>query len=108
MYQYLPYGPFKTLAAYLTFLEDRRRDPDTIIYVIRDISKPGRALAGVIGYLNTSKPSLSLEIGHITILPRYQVKLCPYYTLALRCLTELACSAHTSRHIPSAYSCNTL
>ena len=69
----MPYGPFATLTDYLTFLELRRRDPDNLMLVLRDISRPTAPLAGVIGLLHTSKTDCSVEMGHIMIFPEFQV-----------------------------------
>ncbi|KAG8933862.1 hypothetical protein FRC00_012735 [Tulasnella sp. 408] len=83
LYDYLPYGPFdnSTVDAFNLWHEQRiRGDPATVLFAIIDKTSPspdshplqGGALAGVIAYLQTFPQSLSTEIGHICILPKWQ------------------------------------
>ncbi|KAK6341660.1 hypothetical protein TWF696_008729 [Orbilia brochopaga] len=77
LYRYLPYGPFATLADFLTWLEVRiRSDRNSCLFLITDLSRPldaadplGRVV-GWIGVLNVSLPDLIAEIGHVTVLQR--------------------------------------
>ena len=60
----------KTLDEFLFFLETRiRSNPNFIFFAI--IDKP-RALAGLIGLINTEPENLSTEIGFVTIFPAFQ------------------------------------
>ncbi|EWC44740.1 hypothetical protein DRE_06518 [Drechslerella stenobrocha 248] len=77
LYKYLPYGPFATLAEFLTWLEVRiRSDRHSCLFLITDLSrplddaKPLSRVAGWIGLLNLSIVDLIGEIGHVTVLKR--------------------------------------
>ncbi|KAG8933222.1 hypothetical protein FRC01_010373 [Tulasnella sp. 417] len=83
LYTYLPYGPFdhSSVDAFNLWHEQRiRGDPSTVLFAIIDKTSPspdshpsqGGALAGVIAYLLTFPQTLSTEIGHILILPKWQ------------------------------------
>lgn len=77
--KWLPYGPFDTLSEYLTFLEEKRRESGTLLFVIRDLSIPSPSLehpnsniAGVVGVLNVNSSQRLGEIGHIQIFKLFQ------------------------------------
>jgi len=77
LYDYLPYGPFRSLEEINQLLELRiRQDPASLLFAIYDISNSGTAkhatFAGCIGYLNATTENLGIEIGHILILPAFQ------------------------------------
>ncbi|KAF3192393.1 hypothetical protein TWF106_001532 [Orbilia oligospora] len=77
IYRYLPYGPFSTLAEFLTWFETRiRSDKQSCLFLITDLSRPYDAekplsrVAGWIGVINISIVDLVGEVGHVTVLKR--------------------------------------
>ncbi|BGP36903.1 hypothetical protein JCM10449v2_000805 [Rhodotorula kratochvilovae] len=85
-FYYLPYGPFPTYASYLTNLEERRREPGTLLFVVfdqglefDDDEKEDEAeqlreerIAGVVGVLKSAPVSRMTEIGHLHIPTPFQ------------------------------------
>ncbi|GAA6010384.1 hypothetical protein JCM10207_005202 [Rhodosporidiobolus poonsookiae] len=84
---YLPYGPFPTYAAFLTMLENARRDPGTLLCVVYDLAldlgnsdedlREGQTLreeriAGIVGVLKGMPVNRSAEIGHLHIPSPFQ------------------------------------
>ncbi|KAF8639346.1 hypothetical protein AX17_001565 [Amanita inopinata Kibby_2008] len=97
VFEYLPYGPFKTIEEYGLFLKTRvQGDPGTLFFAVYDKTKAdlsnsekddddggnggvgagagggGALLAGSIAFLNSSATNLAVEIGHIITLPPFQ------------------------------------
>uniref|UniRef100_A0A8H7XQV0 N-acetyltransferase domain-containing protein n=1 Tax=Psilocybe cubensis TaxID=181762 RepID=A0A8H7XQV0_PSICU len=84
IFRYLPFGPYSSIDEFLTNLVENRirKDPEDVLFAIFDKTKPSQtlngsknapgALAGVIGFLNTSAPNLATEIGFVMILPQFQ------------------------------------
>ncbi|SGY28906.1 BQ5605_C002g00983 [Microbotryum silenes-dioicae] len=86
MMRYLPYT-YTTLESFLTFLEERRRDPGTLLWVVYDLSlildgKEGGAevvvdkenrerIAGMVGLLKCNDENRWGEVGHLAILPPF-------------------------------------
>ncbi len=70
MWTYLPYGPFDTFNAYMTWLEPQPRSDDPLFFAIID-GATGKA-AGVASYLRITPASGSIEVGHIAYAPALQ------------------------------------
>ncbi|KAI6127238.1 acyl-CoA N-acyltransferase [Pisolithus sp. B1] len=71
LYQYLPYGPYKSATEFVETLIEGRilPNPGNTLYAIIDKTPD---FAGVIGYLNTDVNNIKTEIGFIKILPPFQ------------------------------------
>jgi RimJ/RimL family protein N-acetyltransferase len=75
--QYLPVS-LLTYQKFLAFVEGVRSDPNGILFAIIDKTKSNgeadlkASLAGVIGFLNTVKGNLAVEIAPVIILPAFQ------------------------------------
>ncbi|KAL8831089.1 MAG: hypothetical protein Q9170_005439, partial [Blastenia crenularia] len=82
LYAHIPRGPYTSLDDFRTNFIDSTVEPDPAwqLYAIIDKTKPtshptddaSGALAGVIGYLSSSKAHLSAEIGFLITLPAFQ------------------------------------
>ncbi|KAK4331458.1 hypothetical protein RTBOTA2_000925 [Rhodotorula toruloides] len=82
-FAYLPYGPFTTFESFLTFIEIRRRQPGSFLFVVYDRSlefDDGRSeadglreerVAGIVG-IKSSEPERMAEIGHLHIPAPFQ------------------------------------
>lgn len=70
VWDYLPYGPFPTQAAYRAWVETVAKQPDPQFYAIRD--RAGGGWAGVASYLRITPQSGSIEVGHINFGPALQ------------------------------------
>lgn len=64
VYRFLPYGPYDSFDAFLTFLEERRRDPCAVMFVAFDQAMEfgetkgtdpfdSKRIAGLVGLLNS-------------------------------------------------------
>ena len=73
MFRYLYYGPLKTLASLLTFLEAFRADNTRTMFIIYDLSSGEKRIAGFIGYLDGVSADLRVEIGAVTIIKGVQI-----------------------------------
>ncbi|GJN91834.1 hypothetical protein Rhopal_004857-T1 [Rhodotorula paludigena] len=84
-FYYLPYGPFPTYAAFLTFLETVRRDAGTLLFAVYDLAlqfddeKEGdeqllreERIAGIVGVLKSMPLNRMSEIGHLHIPTPFQ------------------------------------
>lgn len=84
MYQFLPYGPFPTLSAFLTHIEKRRRDPQVLTFAIFDQSlilpraAPGtdeatrpERIAGQISFTKTDPVQRQAEMGAVILSPEF-------------------------------------
>ena len=73
LFDYLPYGPFASLADFEAFYTARiMPDPGQTLFAILTKSSPcddGGTLAGVIGLLNASPGNASTEIGFVISPP---------------------------------------
>jgi RimJ/RimL family protein N-acetyltransferase len=70
IWDYLPYGPFRTESEWTAWAEDMASRDDPFFYAIRDLDT-GRA-AGVASYLRISPEAGSIEVGHINLSPALQ------------------------------------
>ena len=81
LYTHLPFGPFSSSLAFDQYLASRiHPDPALVLFAIIDKTRSADqlntdkdgALAGVIGFLNSSPQNLSTEIGFVIITPPFQ------------------------------------
>ena len=72
MWTYLSYGPFPTLEAYRTWIEERSRSRDPLFYAVVDAQVDAQSAVGVASYLRIKPASGSLEVGHIAYSPLLQ------------------------------------
>lgn len=70
VWDYLPYGPFHSAAAYHRWVKGITGGADPFFYAIYD--KDRRAWGGVASYLRITPESGSIEIGHINLSPQLQ------------------------------------
>ncbi|TRM60979.1 acyl-CoA N-acyltransferase [Schizophyllum amplum] len=73
LFTHLPYGPWQTGQEMTdAFLEPSiHRNPGVVLFAVLD-KLSNNALAGTLGYLNSSAVNLVTEIGYVTILPAFQ------------------------------------
>lgn len=67
LWDYLPYGPFSSAAAYHRWVKERETSADPLFYTLRDQAS-GHA-AGVASYLRITPEMGSIEVGHICLSP---------------------------------------
>lgn len=68
------YGPFATYDEFLAFLEGRRLDPGTLLFVVfNTVSDIEDDPVGIAALLNSDKANLVTELGHFRFLPKVQV-----------------------------------
>ncbi|MEQ9695765.1 GNAT family protein [Shimia sp. SDUM112013] len=70
VWDYLPYGPFHSAAAYHRWVKGITGGPDPLFYAIKD--KVRQSWGGVASYLRINPPSGSIEVGHINLAPALQ------------------------------------
>jgi RimJ/RimL family protein N-acetyltransferase len=70
LWQFLPYGPFISAAAYHRFLCGFEAGEDPVFYAIRDMAR-GQVM-GVASYLRIAPEKGSIELGHICFGPALQ------------------------------------
>ncbi|MBF9023348.1 GNAT family N-acetyltransferase [Rhodobacterales bacterium FZCC0069] len=70
LWQFLPYGPFISAAAYHRFLLGFEAGEDPVFYAIRDMAR-GQVM-GVASYLRIAPEKGSIELGHICLGPSLQ------------------------------------
>ena len=70
LWQFLPYGPFISAAAYHRFLRGFEAGEDPVFYAIRDMAR-GQVM-GVASYLRIAPEKESIELGHICLGPALQ------------------------------------
>jgi RimJ/RimL family protein N-acetyltransferase len=70
LWDYMPYGPFASAAAYHRWAREREAGADPRFYVLRDLVT-GQA-GGIASYLRIAPEAGSIEVGHICISPRMQ------------------------------------
>ncbi|MBR9843947.1 MAG: GNAT family N-acetyltransferase [Rhodobacteraceae bacterium] len=70
VWDYLPYGPFHSAAAYHRWVKGITGGADPFFYAIYD--KDRGAWGGVASYLRITPESGSIEIGHINLSPQLQ------------------------------------
>jgi RimJ/RimL family protein N-acetyltransferase len=67
LWDYLPYGPFSSAAAYHRWAKDTTTGNDPLFYVIRQ--KDSGHCSGVASYLRITPEAGSIEVGHINLSP---------------------------------------
>ena len=67
LWDYMPYGPFSSSAAYHRWAKDTASGPDPLFYVLRD--KATGHCGGVASYLRITPAAGSIEVGHICLAP---------------------------------------
>ncbi|EYD77617.1 Acetyltransferase, GNAT family [Rubellimicrobium mesophilum DSM 19309] len=70
IWDYLPYGPFRSEAEWSAWAGRMAPQEDPFFYAIRDL-RTGRA-AGVASYLRIGPEAGSIEVGHINLAPALQ------------------------------------
>ncbi len=70
IWTYLPYGPFESIGAFLSWIEDSCTGDDPKFHAIVD-AKDEQAV-GVASYLRITPPTGVIEVGHINYSPRLQ------------------------------------
>lgn len=74
LWDYLPYGPFASAAAYHRWAKDMAAADDPLFMVLRN-RETGHC-GGVASYLRISPAAGSIEVGHICISPELQRGIC--------------------------------
>lgn len=67
LWNYMPYGPFHSAAAYHRWAKERETSTDPVFYVLRD-RETGHC-GGVASYLRITPDMGSIEVGHICLSP---------------------------------------
>lgn len=70
IWDYLPYGPFETEAAYLQWVRSVQDGRDPKLFAIRD--KQSGSWCGVASFLRIAPDAGSIEVGHINFAPALQ------------------------------------
>ncbi|GAA6163967.1 GNAT family protein [Pelagimonas sp. KU-00592-HH] len=70
VWDYMPYGPFHSAAAYHRWMKGITGAGDPLFYAIYD--KDARAWGGVASYLRIHPDAGSIEVGHINLSPQLQ------------------------------------
>ena len=70
LWDYMPYGPFGSAAAYHRWAREREAPDDPRFFVLRD--RASGLCGGVASYLRILPEAGSIEVGHICISPRMQ------------------------------------
>ena len=67
LWDYMPYGPFSSAAAYHSWVKETASGEDPLFYVLRD--KATGHCGGVASYLRITPAAGSIEVGHICLSP---------------------------------------
>ena len=67
LWDYMPYGPFSSAAAYHRWAKETASGADPLFYVLRD--KATGHCGGVASYLRITPAAGSIEVGHICLSP---------------------------------------
>ena len=102
IWDYLPYGPFASEAAFQEWLVERAASDDPLFFALRDL-QTGRA-SGMASYLNIHPANGSIEIGHIWFGTRLQKT--PAATEALYLMMDHSLDALHYRRLE--WKCNAL
>lgn len=70
LWDYMPYGPFTSAAAYHRWAKEMAAQSDPLFYVLRDTAT-GHC-GGVASFLRIAPEAGSIEVGHICIAPELQ------------------------------------
>ena len=70
LWDYMPYGPFTSSAAYHRWAKEMTAGTDPMFFVLRD--RTTGHCGGIASYLRISPAAGSIEVGHICISPELQ------------------------------------
>jgi RimJ/RimL family protein N-acetyltransferase len=70
IWDYLPYGPFSSAAAYHRWIRDITRGEDPLFYAIQN--RETGHFGGVASYLRITSDMGTIEVGHINLAPEMQ------------------------------------
>lgn len=70
IWDFLPYGPFSSAAAYHRWVREVEDGPDPLFYAIEDLDTG--QFGGVASYLRIAPEAGSIEVGHINLSPQLQ------------------------------------
>jgi RimJ/RimL family protein N-acetyltransferase len=70
LWDYLPYGPFSSAAAYHRFVRDVTAETGQFFYAVRNLETGD--LGGIASYLRINPGAGSIEVGHINFAPTLQ------------------------------------
>ena len=70
LWDYMPYGPFASAAAYHRWAKEREAGEDPRFFVLRD--RATGHCGGIASYLRIAPEAGSIEVGHICIAPEMQ------------------------------------
>ena len=101
LWDYMPYGPFSSAAAYHRWAKETASGADLLFYVLRD--KATGHCGGVASYLRITPASGSIEVGHICLAP--EVARGRVWTEAMFLMMEWAFAAGYRRY---EWKCNAL
>lgn len=101
IFDYLPYGPFASVAGYHRWVKEMAAFTDPYFYAIRVLSTGH--LGGVASYLRIAPEAGSIEVGHINLAPELQRT--PAATEAMLLMMDWAFAAGYRRY---EWKCNAL
>lgn len=99
---YLPYGPFRGLDDYRSWIERDCRGTDPLFYAVVDL--PSGKAVGVVSFLRIKPDSGSIEVGHLSYSPLLQRK--PAATEAMYLMMERAFDLGYRRYEWKCHSLN--
>jgi RimJ/RimL family protein N-acetyltransferase len=70
LWDYMPYGPFTSAAAYHRWAKEMAAQHDPVFYVLRD--RATGHCGGVASYLRITPAAGTIEVGHICVAPELQ------------------------------------
>lgn len=70
LWDYMPYGPFGSVAGYYRWVKDAEGSSDTVFYALRNL-QTGHC-GGVASYLRIFPEAGTIEVGHICLAPEMQ------------------------------------
>ncbi len=101
LWDYMPYGPFSSAAAYHRFCKETASGHDPLFYVLRD--RATGQCGGVASYLRITPAAGSIEVGHICLSP--EIARSRIWTEAMFLMMEWAFNAGYRRY---EWKCNAL
>jgi RimJ/RimL family protein N-acetyltransferase len=101
LWDYMPYGPFSSSAAYHRWAKETSSGQDPLFYVLRD--KATGHCGGVASYLRITPAAGTIEVGHICLAP--EIARGRVWTEAMFLMMEWAFAAGYRRY---EWKCNAL
>jgi RimJ/RimL family protein N-acetyltransferase len=101
LWDYMPYGPFSSSAAYHRWAKETASGQDPLFYVLRD--KTTGHCGGVASYLRITPAAGTIEVGHICLAP--EIARGRVWTEAMFLMMEWAFAAGYRRY---EWKCNAL